>query len=169
MARCSLQPSCARYFQCAGEIFDTSKVRTGLENLRKVYGTRGYINFPPVPDTSVDDDAGKVSLVIDLDEGKQFRIGSVKIFGLDWNRTTRLLCGWPLKPGTIYQMDVIEGFFRSNKAWLSQEALSRMEIVRNEKASTVDVLLNFSSGNAPGVEVEARPEIVYVPEKAPKR
>ena len=55
----------------------------GLEDLRKAYGEIGFINFTSAPDTQFDDENGLISLVIDVDEGKQFRIGSVKVLGLD--------------------------------------------------------------------------------------
>ena len=69
-----------------GEIFDTEKVRKGLEDLRKVYEEFGYINFTPVPDTQIDDEKKTVSLKIDLDEGKPFYVRRIEFSG---NVTTR--------------------------------------------------------------------------------
>ena len=39
-----------------GDIFSREKIAKGLENLRKAYGDRGYINFTSVPDTKFDDE-----------------------------------------------------------------------------------------------------------------
>ncbi|MGA8878046.1 MAG: POTRA domain-containing protein, partial [Candidatus Korobacteraceae bacterium] len=36
-----------------GEVFNTEKVRVGLDNLRKLYADEGYINFTPAPTTEV--------------------------------------------------------------------------------------------------------------------
>jgi outer membrane protein insertion porin family len=36
-----------------GDIISREKIGKGLENLRKVYGQFGYINFTSVPDTSL--------------------------------------------------------------------------------------------------------------------
>src|SRR5207253_10993253 len=52
------------------------------ENLRRAYGDLGYINFVSIPNTNFEDEE-KLMLDIDLDEGKQFYIGSVNILGLD--------------------------------------------------------------------------------------
>jgi outer membrane protein assembly factor BamA len=60
-----------------GDVFDTSKIRQGLDELRTLYGERGYINFTPVADTQIDDARRSIGLAIDIDEGKQFRIGRV--------------------------------------------------------------------------------------------
>src|SRR5215510_13066351 len=32
-----------------GDVFNTEKIRTGLENLRKLYDASGYVEFTPVP------------------------------------------------------------------------------------------------------------------------
>ena len=34
-----------------GDVFDTEKIRRDLEGIRRVYVSRGYINFVPVPNT----------------------------------------------------------------------------------------------------------------------
>jgi outer membrane protein insertion porin family len=65
----------------SGEVFDVEKIREGLDNLRKVYGNRGYINATPVPDTKPDDTYAVVDLSIEIDEGAQFRIGTIAFSG----------------------------------------------------------------------------------------
>jgi outer membrane protein insertion porin family len=69
-----------------GDVFDTSKIRKGLENLKKAYGELGYINFTAVPDTQIDDDKKLITLVIDVDEGKPFYVRRIEFQG---NTTTR--------------------------------------------------------------------------------
>ena len=82
-----------------GDIFSREKIATGLENLRKAYGELGYINFTSVPDTTFDDENKAVSLEIDLDEGKQFYVRSVKVLGLDGAARQELLRSLPIKSG----------------------------------------------------------------------
>jgi len=69
-----------------GEIFSRDKVAKGLENLRKAYGTLGFINFTAIPDTTFDEDKKLVNLVIDVDEGKKFYVRRIEFQG---NTTTR--------------------------------------------------------------------------------
>lgn len=66
-----------------GEGFSREKIAKGLENLRKAYLEFGYLNFTSVPDTSFDDERGMISLAIDVDEGKQFYVRSIEVWGLD--------------------------------------------------------------------------------------
>jgi outer membrane protein insertion porin family len=69
-----------------GDIFNREKIAKGLEELRKQYGTLGFINFTSVPDTQVDDEKKLVNLIIDVDEGKQFYVRRIEFQG---NTTTR--------------------------------------------------------------------------------
>lgn len=62
-------------------VFDTEEIRTGLEELRRLYASKGYINFTPVPNTESDDQVQTVVLSVDIDEGKQFKIGSLMVGG----------------------------------------------------------------------------------------
>jgi len=55
-----------------GDTFSREKVGKGLENLRKAYGSLGYINFTSVPSPTFDEDKKLIFLDIDVDEGKQF-------------------------------------------------------------------------------------------------
>ena len=56
-----------------GDVFSTEKLQKGLDDLRKLYGNFGYIDFVPSPDpeiaTGVKD---QIDLTIDVDEGHQF-------------------------------------------------------------------------------------------------
>src|SRR3989304_3730354 len=69
-----------------GEIFDVSKIRKGLEELRKLYGEFGFINFVASPETEIDDQARRINMSFDLEEGKQFTIRRIEFAG---NTTTR--------------------------------------------------------------------------------
>jgi outer membrane protein insertion porin family len=66
----------------SGEIFSRSAVAKGLENVRRLYSSRGYINFIVVPDPYFDEQNGLISLIMDVDEGPQYRMGTVSFIGL---------------------------------------------------------------------------------------
>jgi hypothetical protein len=52
----------------SGDIFSLAPVREGLARMRSAYVGRGYPNFTPIPDTTIDDSGKIVSLTIDCDE-----------------------------------------------------------------------------------------------------
>lgn len=93
-----------------GEIFSREKIAKGLENLRKVYGEYGYINYTGIPATTFDDEKRLAFLEIDVDEGKQFYVSSINIVGAD----AELLNDLALTPGQIYNVRLIELFLRKH-------------------------------------------------------
>jgi outer membrane protein insertion porin family len=69
-----------------GQIFNESLLRTGFENLKKIYGARGYVNFTPVPIQDIDEQNKLVNLTINVDEDRQFTVNRIAFSG---NTTTR--------------------------------------------------------------------------------
>ena len=64
-----------------GEIFATSKIREGLENMRKAYARVGYINFTAGPDTQIHEPIRTIALEMDVDEGRQYWFRSLRVTG----------------------------------------------------------------------------------------
>src|SRR4029079_7692808 len=69
-----------------GAVFNETLLRKGFENLKKLYGSRGYINFTPVPQQDFDEAKKLVNLVINVDEDRQFYVNRIAFSG---NTTTR--------------------------------------------------------------------------------
>lgn len=69
-----------------GDVFDVSKVRKGLEEMRKFYGEFGYINFVASPETEINDPERRIDMVFNVEEGKQFTVRHIEFAG---NTTTR--------------------------------------------------------------------------------
>jgi outer membrane protein insertion porin family len=69
-----------------GDWFNRSQVSKGLDELRKAYGSLGYINETNVPNTEIDEEHKTITLKIDIDEGKQFFVRRIEFSG---NTTTR--------------------------------------------------------------------------------
>ena len=64
-----------------GELFNATAIGKGLDNLRKAYGSLGYINFTAVPTPRIDDAKHLVYLDIDIDEGKAFTVSRIEFQG----------------------------------------------------------------------------------------
>jgi outer membrane translocation and assembly module TamA len=127
-----------------GGIFDTDMVRRGLDNLRKAYGELGYINFTSVPDTEIDEQTRTVSLVIDMDEGKPFYIGSVNLFGLqDWD-VSAALKEFSLVQGRVYNTRLAQDFFNKYASGLPPGSADRhISDQINEQLGTVALTFDF--------------------------
>ena len=70
-----------------GDVFSTEKLRKGIENMRKLYGEFGYIDFVPEPCFRRRfPTRDQIDLTLTADEGKQFFIRRIDFSG---NTTTR--------------------------------------------------------------------------------
>jgi len=69
-----------------GEVFNEQRLRNGSENLKKQYGSRGYINFIAVPVQGFDEANKLINLNVNIEEDRQFYVNRISFTG---NTTTR--------------------------------------------------------------------------------
>jgi outer membrane protein insertion porin family len=127
-----------------GDPFSTTKLRKGLENLRKLYGEFGYIDFVPEPNFEIIPNTDKIDLTLTADEGKQFFVRRIDFSG---NATTRdkvirreiMLDEGDIFNNRLWELSILRlnqlGYFEQLKA---EEAA---DIKRNTQTSTVDITL----------------------------
>lgn len=95
----------------AGELFNRTKVAGGLEAARKLYESKGFINIVSIPTSQVDDEAGTVAFVIDVDEGGQFHFGDLDVQGMQEAHRRLLLSAWEGLRGQPYKAEDADKFF----------------------------------------------------------
>src|SRR5258708_24875634 len=71
----------AQFAQKDGEYFNATMFSKGLDQLRKSYGSLGYINMVANPVPRVDEAQKLIFLDIDIDEGKMFYVSRVEFTG----------------------------------------------------------------------------------------
>ena len=69
-----------------GQVYNETALRNGFDNLKKLYGQRGYVNFSAVPVQDLDEDKKLVNLTINVDEDRRFTVNRIAFNG---NTTTR--------------------------------------------------------------------------------
>jgi hypothetical protein len=121
-----------------GEVFNVLLVRRGIERLTKLYASQGYVDFTVTAATHIDDELQRISLVLDLDRQKQFRVGCLDISGLNPSVEARLRGVIAL--GEIYNPDVMNSFLKENQLHPPDASF---EIQRNQGAGTVDLIFDF--------------------------
>jgi Surface antigen variable number repeat len=71
------------FSQRNGELFSATRFSRGLEDLRKLYSTRGYVNMVANPVPSVDESRRIIDLVLEVDEGQPFDFGRLYLEGVE--------------------------------------------------------------------------------------
>lgn len=125
-----------------GDIFSREKVGKGLENLRKAYGQYGYINFTSVPDTRFDEENELISLDIDVDEGKQFYVSSVKVLGVNEPARQEILKDFPV--GQVYNARLFDLFLKKHSSLLQFSSDDPRHVRKrlDDRAGTVAITLD---------------------------
>ena len=97
-----------------GEIFDRERIANGLDELRSLYCTRGYLDFSAVPETTIDETLHTVSLDVDLDEGSEFRAGKLLVLGEESEpgAKEKLLNAWKPYEGRVFDCGLLQHFLR---------------------------------------------------------
>jgi hypothetical protein len=125
-----------------GDRFSTEKIRESLDAMKKFYGSYGYINFVATPVTEVDDATQRISLLMELDEGKQFRVRKVEVFGLPPSKAAMLTSA--LQPGDVFNRSVADEFVEANMTALPEGASRHvLGIQGDEREGTVDIVVDF--------------------------
>ncbi|HUB32523.1 MAG TPA: outer membrane protein assembly factor BamA [Bryobacteraceae bacterium] len=127
-----------------GDVFSTEKLRKGIENMRKMYGQFGYIDFVPEPSFDPVPNTDQIDLTLTADEGKQFFIRRIDFSG---NITTRdkvirrelLLDEGDMFNTQLWDLSILRlnqlGYFEMLK---KEDAAT---ITRNPQSNTVDITL----------------------------
>jgi outer membrane translocation and assembly module TamA len=66
-----------------GDLFNVAKIQDGLDDLRKLYETRGYVDVVAFPKISSDESRRTIDLVVDVDEGRPYNFGQLSLEGVE--------------------------------------------------------------------------------------
>ncbi|HKR83247.1 MAG TPA: POTRA domain-containing protein [Terriglobales bacterium] len=95
----------------SGELFSKSKIEEGLNSAKKLYDSRGYINYIVIPTPLTDDSAGTIAFEMDVDEGEQFQFGELDVQGMEEAHREILLSAWQGLRGRPYNAEDADKFF----------------------------------------------------------
>jgi len=130
-----------------GDIFSTEKLQKGLDDLRKLYGNFGYIDFVPSPDpeiaTGVKD---QIDLTIDVDEGHQFFVRRIDFQGNTNTRDKVIRREMLIDEGDLYSQQLWEtSILRLNQLGYFDplKPEDAADVKRDTRNNTVDLLLKL--------------------------
>jgi outer membrane protein assembly factor BamA len=126
----------------AGETANTIQLEKDLQAVKQVYGTRGYVAAIVTVESRPDDSPPTVQYLVRISEGDVYRMGDLKIHGLDSRATARLENDWTLRPGDVYDSSYPGRFVEQAYKEIGDWNTSVHESV-DEKERTVDVAVRF--------------------------
>jgi hypothetical protein len=125
-----------------GDLFDVDKIREALHVYMRLYAAHGYIDFSAIPEFEVNNETRRIALTIGMDQQKAFYIDKVEVSGLD-PRTEGTLRSM-IKPGDLFNDDVVREFLEENKSLLPADAsLDDLKIEKNVKEGTASLRFDF--------------------------
>jgi outer membrane protein assembly factor BamA len=129
-----------------GQSANTVQLKADLEEIHKLYGTRGYMTAQVKPDPTYDEATATVSYTFQVNEGDLFHLGDLEFQGVDSKTADRLREAWSLRERDPYDSSYARRFVErawkllpSNLGW----TVSIQEAV-NENDKTVDLTVRYA-------------------------
>jgi outer membrane translocation and assembly module TamA len=99
-----------------GDLFNATEFSKGLDALRKLYSTRGYVNMVVNPVPSMNESLRTIDLVLDVDEGKAHDFGRLYLQGVEPHPGAgkALLDSWKPLEGKRFNSLELERWLQAN-------------------------------------------------------
>jgi outer membrane protein insertion porin family len=137
-----------------GEVFNETRLREGFEDLSRLYGNFGFVNFTPVPTYDFDDESRTVDLTINVDEDRQFFVNRINFRGNTSTRDKVIRREVMLEEGKIFSSQLWDmSLLRLNQlGYFEQITPDAADIQPNPVEAEVDITLNVEErgGNTIG-------------------
>ena len=88
-----------------GDLFERSKIGTGLTKVIKLYVADGYLEITMIPNSSIVGE--RIDFTIDVEEGSQFRMGKLQIFAKA-EQADKLRAAWSMSEAAVFDESYLE-------------------------------------------------------------
>ena len=127
-----------------GEPADAVRLLHDLENVSRLYRSRGYMTAQMKPDPQFDNDKNTVRYDLSIVEGDLYKMGELEILGLDTQTTAHVRAAWTLRQGQPYNADYPNKFRADTGKLLPRGVQWEVTIHESlEKDKTVDIEIRF--------------------------
>lgn len=120
-----------------GSLFNAAAVAKGLDQLKALYQSHGYVNFGAVPKGDVDEEHHIVNLTIDIDEGGLVNFGHLILDGVEprAGAAKSLNDAWKDLEGKQYSPDLLKQWLAANTSGWPPDAIAQ---IRTENSPDTD-------------------------------
>ncbi len=128
-----------------GEPANAVQLGNDLEQVQKLYGSKGYLLAQVSPAPAMDDAQSTVSYQFNVTEGDLYRMGKLEIEGIDSANAQKIVTQWQLKAGDPFDNGYMDRFFNATYRDIglrgSWNVVHKQSI--NQQDKTVSVALHF--------------------------
>jgi hypothetical protein len=127
-----------------GQVYSEDQLRRGFENLKRIYGSRGYINFVGEPRFDFDEQQKVVNLTIEVDEDRQFTVNRINFTGNTKTRDEVIRREILIKEGEIFNSSLWDlSVARLNQlGYFDEIKYDDVRIKPSPTEPTLDIFLN---------------------------
>jgi outer membrane protein assembly factor BamA len=129
----------------AGEPANSVELADDLQQIHKLYGTKGYLFARADAAPTMDDAAATVAYQLKVTEDEMYRMGELNIDGIPEENAKKMLVQWQMKKGDAYDSSYAQRFFslmyRDFGLHGSYDVVPKEAIDRQQKV--VNVALHF--------------------------
>ena len=128
-----------------GDPANAVQLQDDLDEVHKLYGTKGYLFAHADASPEMDDTQSTVHYQISVTEGDLYRMGELQVDGLDAEAAKTVVAQWQLKKGDPYDNGYLQRFFKvmhpNSGQRVSYSIVPKQAI--NQQDKTVSVSLHF--------------------------
>jgi outer membrane protein assembly factor BamA len=130
----------------AGQVANTVQLSEDIAEIKKLYGSHGYITATFKTEAIFDDTASTVVLQVEVNEESVYHMGELQFRGLDNSLTAKLRAAWKLRPGEVYDLGYIDEFLPEAHKLLPSnfDWESAVHLTANIRDKTVDVDIQYT-------------------------
>jgi len=128
-----------------GQPADAVRFLRDIENVDKLYRSRGYMAIEIKPEAQLDDEKSTVHYDLNVVEGDLYKMGELEILGLDTQATARMRAAWTLREGQPYNADYPKKFLEDTRQIVPRGVPWNITVHESldAKEKTVDVEIRF--------------------------
>jgi len=133
------------------DIANFDAINEGLERIRKVVRSNGYLHAKVRADRKIDDKAKMVALTVQIDRGERYTFTKLNIVGLDILTEPHIRKMWAIKEGQAYNPDYAEAFLARirEEGILENLGKTKADIKTDDQKLTAEVTLVFTGEGPP--------------------
>lgn len=129
-----------------GALARASQVEDGMRNVRRIYLKAGFLQQEHRFDPQLDDATRRVSFAVTSTPGRQFRMGTFNVEGLDAREATSMASRWRIKPGEVFDGTYVTEFFSEDaRRRTAGSPLPTPEVRLDEEAGLANVIVRASN------------------------